>query len=167
MSKAQELSSVFDAAQSISFAAGEGIDFGGASLDDYEEGTWDAGISFEFSNIGISSFNTSRLFAQYYKVGPVVTIFGHIEFSGDFKDAGDHIRLSGLPFAATFLPFNKNPFVGTLHTGREIIGNRNAFGHAIAIENTDQLHLVLTDEPAGTPTSEDFAIGFTLSYIVS
>ena len=106
MSKAQELSSVFDAAQSISFAAGEGIDFGAEVLDDYEEGTWTPVFDEDtgFSATAVTNYET-----YYTKIGRLVNIYGEITVNGTNSaiNAGDAVQITGFPYSPE-TPFNEN-----------------------------------------------------------
>jgi len=107
MSKAQELSSVFDAAQSISFAAGEGIDFGAEVLDDYEEGTFSPNLSALENESNFSVTN-----ATYTKIGGIVVVY--LEFTFDLSATTDRIAIIfDYPFSLGINNFGPESAVNT------------------------------------------------------
>jgi hypothetical protein len=64
------------------------------ALDDYEEGTWTMGITFNGSSTGITYVNNT---GTYTKIGRQVTVNGLIQLSSKGSDTGS-ARISGLPF---------------------------------------------------------------------
>ena len=84
--------------------AGKGIDFSATSdgsgtttselLDDYEEGTWTVGISFDGNSVGVT---TSRNTGTYVKVGRQVTVNGDLILTSKGSSSGI-ARITGLPF---------------------------------------------------------------------
>jgi hypothetical protein len=81
------------------FLASGGLTFNGDTsaanaLDDYEEGTWTMGITFNGSSTGITYVNNT---GTYTKIGRQVTVNGLIQLSSKGSDTGS-ARISGLPF---------------------------------------------------------------------
>jgi hypothetical protein len=82
-------------------ASGFGIDFAATAgtgtselFNDYEEGTWNGGVSFGNAVVGITYNN----FVGYYtKIGNVVTLSGYINMLSKGSSAGS-ARITGLPF---------------------------------------------------------------------
>ena len=82
---------------------GHGIDFSAAGnatnmtselLDDYEEGTWSStNLNFDFDGNQVQR-------GHYLKVGRLVHAFFRIKFHNQTTHVGDHLRFTGLPFAA-------------------------------------------------------------------
>ena len=84
-------------------ANGQGVDFSatpgtGTSelLADYEEGTWNAGISFGGAATGITY---SNFLGYYTKIGNVVTVSAYINLSNKGSATGS-ARITGLPFTS-------------------------------------------------------------------
>jgi hypothetical protein len=81
-------------------ASSGGIQFNGDTaaanaLDDYEEGTWTMGVSFDGASAGVTySSNTGT----YTKIGRQVTVNGYIELTSKGSSTGSAI-ITGLPFA--------------------------------------------------------------------
>ena len=79
--------------------SGGGITFNGDTaqanaLDDYEEGTFNPTLAMNGGSVTINpSFNT----LNYTKVGRLVTISGHIRFSGVSNPSGT-FKITNLPF---------------------------------------------------------------------
>jgi hypothetical protein len=85
---------------------GKGIDFsantddygtpasGAEVLDDYEEGTWAVGVSFDSATTGITYTGTS---GEYVKIGNLVTAVGKFTLSSKGSSTGT-ARITGLPF---------------------------------------------------------------------
>jgi hypothetical protein len=65
-------------------------------LDDYEEGTWTAGLSGQNS---VSIINPSSTHNTYVKVGNLVHVQGYVDFSGT-DTSGSNIMITGLPFSS-------------------------------------------------------------------
>jgi len=90
----------------LTLASGHGIDFSATSdasgksselLDDYEEGTWTAGIS---TGSGSVTLNSDRDLCSYTKIGNMVTIRGRIDVSS-VSSPSANATLTGLPFTST------------------------------------------------------------------
>lgn len=87
------------------FDAGQGCVFNGDSiaaantLDDYEEGTWDAILSSGGSTT--ATMEPARTTMRYTKIGRMVHVQGAfaIDDKGDMG-AGDQVEIQGLPFTA-------------------------------------------------------------------
>ena len=84
--------------------SGKGIDFsadGNAAgmtsevLDDYEEGTWTAVITFGDASVGVTYNNQSGF---YTKIGDIVHIHCYVALSSKGTSVGD-FKLTGFPFA--------------------------------------------------------------------
>ena len=92
---------LFTSTGNIAFANGKGIDFGASSggsstselLDDYEEGTWSAGITYSSSNTGL---NVTEGNGKYIRVGHLVHCTCLL--SWDEGSASGNIVMTGLPF---------------------------------------------------------------------
>ena len=83
--------------------AGKGIDFSANThaagmtselLNDYEEGTWTAGISFGGASVGITYGNNA---GYYTRVGNIVTVSCYLVLSNKGSSTGA-ARITGLPF---------------------------------------------------------------------
>jgi hypothetical protein len=81
--------------------SGKGIDFSATAgtgtselLSDYEEGTWNGGISFGGASTGITY---SNFLGYYTKIGNVVTVSAYINISSKGSATGA-ARITGLPF---------------------------------------------------------------------
>jgi hypothetical protein len=90
----------FTGTQYLRFASGSGgIQFNGDTaaanaLDDYEEGTWTMGVSFNNASTGITySTNTGT----YTKIGRQVTVNGYVVLTNKGSATGT-ARITGLPF---------------------------------------------------------------------
>jgi hypothetical protein len=70
-------------------------------LDDYEEGTWTPTLS---SGGGCFSSITSitKIIATYTKIGNTVHLIGSIDTAGTFTNAEGDLKITGLPFQASF-----------------------------------------------------------------
>jgi len=109
-------------------AAGKGIDFSANShaagmtselLNDYEEGTWTAGVSFGGGSTGVTYSNNA---GYYTRVGNIVTVSCYLVLSNKGSSTGA-ARITGLPFtcvnnaagysALSVLPLNVT-FIGQL-----------------------------------------------------
>jgi len=86
--------------------SGHGIDFSATSdasgksselLDDYEEGTWTAGISTDSGSV---TLNSSQDLCSYTKIGNMVTAIGRIGVSSVSSPSGA-ANLTGLPFTSS------------------------------------------------------------------
>jgi hypothetical protein len=86
----------------LSFPNGNGIDFsasaGGSAdsslLDDYEEGTWTMGITFDNASVGVTYASNT---GTYTKIGNQVTVRGYLALSNKGSSTGG-AALTGLPF---------------------------------------------------------------------
>ena len=65
------------------------------ALDDYEEGTWTMGISFDNASVGVSYLSNT---GTYTKIGRKVTVTGYINLSNKGTSTGT-ARITGLPFS--------------------------------------------------------------------
>ena len=86
----------------VAYAAGVGIDFGsGATLDDYEVGTWTP--AYTTTGSGFTTPPTMEVLnARYVRIGDLVTFYAHIRTdSVDLTGAGTFLLVNGLPYAAT------------------------------------------------------------------
>jgi hypothetical protein len=64
------------------------------NLDDYEEGDWTIGLTFDGASVGITtSFNTGK----YTKIGRQVTVTGYLQLTNKGSSAGAAL-ITGLPF---------------------------------------------------------------------
>lgn len=92
--------SIFSQSEVARFTA-DGLTFNGDTasanaLDDYEEGTWTMGISFNDASVGATySENTGK----YTKVGNKVTVTGRLILTSKGSSTG-LAKLTGLPFTA-------------------------------------------------------------------
>jgi hypothetical protein len=81
-------------------ATGASIYLGGTGaankLDDYEEGSWTPGISFNNASVGVTY---STQVARYVKVGRLVTVHGFLD-PANFGSSTGAMRITGLPFAS-------------------------------------------------------------------
>jgi hypothetical protein len=68
------------------------------TLDDYEEGTWTAGLTASTS--GTITVNTSQDLMKYTKVGNLVTVMGDVRVSSVSSPVGV-LRITGLPFTVS------------------------------------------------------------------
>jgi hypothetical protein len=77
----------------------DGLTFNGDTaaanaLDDYEEGTWTMGVSFDGASVGVTyTLNTG----SYTKIGRQVTVTGYLILSSKGSSTGN-ARITGLPF---------------------------------------------------------------------
>jgi hypothetical protein len=91
------------------------------ALDDYEEGTWTMGISFDYASTGVTyGANTG----SYTKIGRQVTVTGYLSLSSKGSSTGN-ARLTGLPFA--------------IGTGGQYSAAANGFLNNISYTGTPQL----------------------------
>jgi len=127
--------------------AGRGIDFSAVPhaagmtselLDDYEEGTWNAGISFGNASVGIVYEN---FLGVYTKIGNIVNVSAYINISSKGSSTGS-ARITGLPFtssagssayAAPALFFTNLTFLG------QVTGYVNINGTTIDLFQTSEL----------------------------
>ena len=65
------------------------------ALDDYEEGTWTMGVSFNNASVGVTTSNNT---GSYTKIGRKVTANGLMTLTSKGSSTGD-ARITGLPFA--------------------------------------------------------------------
>jgi hypothetical protein len=80
----------------ITFPATQVASSDANTLDDYEEGTWTPGLSFNNATTGLTYSGQA---GTYVKVGRQVTVFGYIALSNKGSSTG-LVRLTGLPFTA-------------------------------------------------------------------
>lgn len=79
----------------IQFPASQNASAGANTLDDYEEGTYTAGISI---NAGTTGITYDYRFGRYTKVGNTVHVSGIVTLTSKGALTGQ-VRLTGLPFA--------------------------------------------------------------------
>jgi hypothetical protein len=82
----------------IQFPATQNASANANTLDDYEEGTWTATLTFRTSSTGSLTYvrNTGR----YIKIGALVFVSVYINWSANgFSASSGALQLSGLPFA--------------------------------------------------------------------
>jgi hypothetical protein len=95
----------------VSFPATQSASTDVNTLDDYEEGTWTAGLTCGTS--GTITVDPAYSTCRYTKVGRVVTVVGFIYISAASSPTGS-LTLTGLPFASAytagtaFYPYNMN-----------------------------------------------------------
>jgi hypothetical protein len=133
------------------------------ALDDYEEGTWTMGISFNFNSVGVTYSNST---GSYTKVGRKVTVTGYVSLTNKGTSTGN-ARIFGLPFP---VPFNAEYYsAGSFHFNGV---SHNGFPHGWAQTNSSDINLGTTDS-SGTftgLTNADFTntsgIILSLTYFV-
>jgi len=90
----------------IAFPATQSASTDANTLDDYEEGTWTPGISFDNNNIGMTYANQQ---GWYTKIGRMVTVSGYLTLANKGSSTGT-AKITGLPFtvanASGAYPFN-------------------------------------------------------------
>jgi hypothetical protein len=156
------------ATEKVRILAGGGITFNGDTaaanaLDDYEEGTWTMGVSFDDLSVGVTyTANTGT----YTKIGRQVTVNGLIILSSKGSSTGS-VKITGLPF--TIGNSNSNYSVPALRYSR--VSFANAFEGFAEIGTTNVGLEEITE--AGTRTAlenTDFAddsdIMISLTYFV-
>jgi len=80
------------------------------NLDDYEEGDWTIGLTFDGASVGMT---TSFSLGKYTKIGRQVTVTGYLQLTNKGSSVGNAV-ITGLPFT---------------------IGNANAFYQAASFRN--------------------------------
>jgi hypothetical protein len=107
----------------IQFPASQNASAGANTLDDYEEGTWTAGLTFGGGSTGITF---SRLNAYYTKIGNIVVVSLDMILSSKGSSTGD-AAITGLPFAVGTSPNGVAVFAvwGISDTGNVV----NAYGN--------------------------------------
>jgi hypothetical protein len=85
----------------------DGLTFNGDTaaanaLDDYEEGTWTMGVSFDGASVGVT---TSANTGTYTKIGRQVTVNGYLILTNKGSSVGI-ARITGLPFTIAFSDSN-------------------------------------------------------------
>ena len=88
------LNSATAPASGIEFPATQVASASANNLDDYEEGTWTMGISFNNGTTGITYSSTT---GNYVKIGKQVTVTGYVEMTSKGSSTGI-ARITGLPF---------------------------------------------------------------------
>jgi hypothetical protein len=125
------------------------------TLDDYEEGTFDLGISFGGSDTGVTYTNRQ---GKYTKIGRQVTVTGYIVLSSKGAETGA-ARITGLPFVI----FNSTANYSSASLYFETITFANQF-QGFGVINSTTIALLETTE-AGVPdviTNSDFANNSTI-----
>ena len=120
-------------AEKVRFQSGGGISFNGDTaaanaLDDYEEGTWTPGLTFNNNATGMTF---ARQEGVYVKIGNIVHVTGTLQLSNKGTSTGA-ARLTGLPYnigssAAAFTPIADR---GGINLGS------NGQGAAVYMQNT-------------------------------
>ena len=79
----------------ITFPATQSASTDVNTLDDYEEGTWTPGISFNNASVG-ATYGASNA-GNYVKIGKMVTVTGFLQLTNKGSSTGTS-RITGLPF---------------------------------------------------------------------
>jgi hypothetical protein len=144
------------AAGQIKFPAAQNASADANTLDDYEEGTWDPGVSFGGLVVGI----TYDTHAGYYtKIGDIIIATGYIRLTSKGSSVGSAL-ITGLPIAA--VDNDAAYSAASLRLGKITFANQH---QGVVPRNTTTVALFETTE-AGAETAladTDFAND---SYIV-
>ena len=79
----------------VQFPATQSASTDANTLDDYEEGTWTPGVSFNNASVG-ATYGASNA-GNYVKIGKMVTVTGFLQLTNKGSSTGTS-RITGLPF---------------------------------------------------------------------
>jgi hypothetical protein len=144
----------------ITFPASQSASSDANTLDDYEEGSWNATVSDGTNNATMSTNGGS-----YTKVGNLVTVTGYFACSNKASISGN-LRVIGLPFTV----FNGTAaYAGQAFGytgGANITGGQNTIG-VYAEYNTTYLNLTFWNASTGTSGLPATAINNNFDFILS
>ena len=129
----------------------DGLKFNGDTaeanaLNDYEEGTFTAGLTTTGGSVSLnSSYNT----LSYTKIGRMVTVFGLIITSSVSSPSGIYLRITGLPFTSINLTEGSGRSGGTI----AFWDGSNMHSQPYEISESDDKLVIYID--ASTVTSGD------------
>jgi hypothetical protein len=144
----------------ITFPATQSASSNANTLDDYEEGTWTAAITFDGASAGVTYDTTPT--CMYTKIGRQVSVTGRFGITNKGSSTG-HAKIAGLPF--TSANTGNAGYVGVPIA----LGNGTTFANQIMAQippNTSNIELQeVTEAGVYSPiTNADFSNGSNMLF---
>ena len=145
-----------NAQEKVRIRAGGGLTFNGDTaaanaLDDYEEGSWTP-TAFGWSATGTNTYGTQN--GRYIKVGNLVTVFFHVEWS-NLSNASGVLAIGGFPYSHRSSTYNGSTAVQCRYidySGDTVYGvYGNGYGTSILLyaQNDNSNHSYVAIDGAG------------------